>query len=195
MALSTYSDLKTAVASWLNRTDLTSVIPDFVVLAESDIRNDIRLPAMETLASGTLSGNTLAQPTRYLSTRRLVVKGDVYAYVTPDRFQELDQASATEPSYTIVGQTFYMVNAKDGDAYSLLYYQGFAALSGASDTNWLLSNAPDVYLFAACKHAATYLKSPEEEARFVALYQSAMQRVQRVEYRSNYSNTLTVRAA
>ena len=30
MAISTYSDLKTAIANFLARDDLTSVIPDFI---------------------------------------------------------------------------------------------------------------------------------------------------------------------
>jgi hypothetical protein len=37
MAISTYTDLKTSIASWLNRDDLTSVIPDFISLAEAGI--------------------------------------------------------------------------------------------------------------------------------------------------------------
>ena len=36
MALSTYSDLTTAVANWTARADLTSRIPEFIKLAESD---------------------------------------------------------------------------------------------------------------------------------------------------------------
>ena len=36
MALANYSDLCTAVAAGLNRTDLTSKIPDFVLLAEGE---------------------------------------------------------------------------------------------------------------------------------------------------------------
>ena len=33
MALASYSNLKASLADWLNRDDLTSVIPDFISLA------------------------------------------------------------------------------------------------------------------------------------------------------------------
>ena len=35
MSISTYSELKTAVANFLARTDLTDQIPDFIQLAEA----------------------------------------------------------------------------------------------------------------------------------------------------------------
>ena len=42
MALSNYTELKASIADFLNRDDLTSVIPDFITLAESQINRDIR---------------------------------------------------------------------------------------------------------------------------------------------------------
>ena len=33
MAISTYAELKTAIASWLDREDLTDIIPDFIALS------------------------------------------------------------------------------------------------------------------------------------------------------------------
>ena len=44
MALNTYSALKTAIANWLNRSDLTSEISgDFIVLAEKDFNSKLRI--------------------------------------------------------------------------------------------------------------------------------------------------------
>jgi len=42
MAITTYSELKTAVADWLNRSDLTSAIPNFIALAEAQMSRQIR---------------------------------------------------------------------------------------------------------------------------------------------------------
>ena len=41
MALSTFSELKTSVANYLNRDDLTAVIPDFITMAESDLNMNL----------------------------------------------------------------------------------------------------------------------------------------------------------
>ena len=42
MAITTYAELKSSIANWLNRDDLTAVIPDFIALAEAQIARDIR---------------------------------------------------------------------------------------------------------------------------------------------------------
>ena len=42
MSISNYSELKSAIADWLLRTDLTSVIPSFISMAEAQISRDVR---------------------------------------------------------------------------------------------------------------------------------------------------------
>ena len=47
MALSTYTELKTAIANWLNRSDLTDEISDdFIKLVESEYNAKLRVKAM-----------------------------------------------------------------------------------------------------------------------------------------------------
>ena len=43
MALTTYSEPKTAIANWLDRSDLDDRIPEFIQLAEARHRRDLRL--------------------------------------------------------------------------------------------------------------------------------------------------------
>ena len=52
MALTNYTGLKASIADFLNRDDLTSVIPDFVALAEAQINRDVRHWRMEARTSG-----------------------------------------------------------------------------------------------------------------------------------------------
>ena len=40
MAITNYSELKSAIADWLDRTDLTDQIPDFITLAEARHKRD-----------------------------------------------------------------------------------------------------------------------------------------------------------
>ena len=51
MSLANYSGLKASVANWLNRTDLTAEIVDFIELAENRISHELRIPAMEKTIS------------------------------------------------------------------------------------------------------------------------------------------------
>ena len=43
MAIGTYAELKTAVANWLDRDDLTDRIPEFIALAEAKMNRNLRI--------------------------------------------------------------------------------------------------------------------------------------------------------
>ena len=192
MALSNFGELKTAIASWLNRSDLAATIPDFVKLAEADIRRDVRVQAMESLTTGTLTGETLAHPTGYIEARRLTLDGHVYEYRIPSDYTEAVRVSSTEYVYTSIGSNFYILNGANGDSYALTYSAAFAALSADSDTNWLLTNVPDVYLFASLRWGAVYLRDTEATTTYLAMYLSAAKRISGLEHAAAYSGSRVV---
>ena len=52
MSITNYTELKTAVADWLNRDDLTDArITDFIQMAENRIFHVLRVPPMEKYAN------------------------------------------------------------------------------------------------------------------------------------------------
>ena len=193
MSLSNYGALKTSVAAWINRTDLDTVIPDFVALAEQDIRVDCRVQNMEQLATGTLTGETLAHPTRFLEARRLVVGTSVYEFVSADLYQ--DYSTSTRKIFTSIGQSLYILNGAAGDSYSLIYYAGFAPFDADADTNWLLENAPDVYLAGACRYGSAYLKDDAGEQRFATRYVGAVSRLNGQQARGAVAGPMRIRLA
>jgi len=71
MPFTSYSDLKTTVANYLARSDLTSVIPDFIRLAEERLRRDIRTRQMLIVATASTTGgdSTVGLPTDFLEMR------------------------------------------------------------------------------------------------------------------------------
>jgi hypothetical protein len=58
MALGTYSELKTSIANYLNRDDLTSVIPDFITLTENRLDRELRVRANMVRATTTTTSGT-----------------------------------------------------------------------------------------------------------------------------------------
>lgn len=171
MAIGTYAELKTAVANYLHRSDLTTVIPDFVRLCEANVRRDLRVRAMEATATGTLVANELATPTGFLEARRVVLGTTKQEYATPTDFY--DVRSQVTGHYTIVGTNFVF---QPGSAdYSIDYFKAFTAFSGDSDTNWLLTNHPDVYLFGSLAEAALYTQ--DDPAMWMSKYRFAVDRV------------------
>ena len=71
MAIGTYAELQTAVANWLDRSDLTDRIQEFIDLSEARINRNLRLRLMETTATGTLVAGTrdYTLPTDYIQAR------------------------------------------------------------------------------------------------------------------------------
>ncbi len=185
MAIGTYAQLKTAVASWLHRSDLTTLIPDFISLCAADIARDVRVREMEQSATGSLSGSTLAIPAGFLEVRRVMLANRVQTYVTPLEFNSV-RTSATD-NYTILGTNFVFQPAADD--YQIDYYKNFDAFSADGDTNWVLTNHPDAYLFGSLAWACTYTQDDPMPHR--AAYQAAVTRIRRTQF--NSIGPLTVR--
>ena len=169
MAINTYATLKTAVANWLDRSDLDARIPEFIVLGEATFNRVLRLRAMETtVADATPSGSKEdALPTGYLQMREIHLTTSPVvslAYITPEIMYRIRAGSTSgKPnSYTIVGDNILFGPTPDGVYdYSMTYYKSFDALADDTQTNWLVLNAPDLYLYGTLLQAEPFLMNDE----------------------------------
>ena len=68
MAVTTYSELQTAVTNRLGRSDLSSLITEFIALGEAELNKRLRLLQMQEVATVTLSASTdvASLPTGFL---------------------------------------------------------------------------------------------------------------------------------
>lgn len=163
MALANYSDLKSAVADWLVRSDLTSRIPDFIALAEARINRELRVREMIATETGTVSSQTLAIPSDFVEALRFTLDtaSDIPLEYRP--FEDAERRNAGNSSgqpamFAVVGSEFRLYPTPDSDyTYTLDFYQRVPALSDTNTTNWLLTKAPDLYLFGALAEAAPFL--------------------------------------
>jgi hypothetical protein len=91
MALSTYDELRASVASWLNRTDLTDQIPDFIAIAEARMQSDLRL--REGIEATTLATSvdeqTVLLPEDWLEFKHISYAGKPLEYISADRLRKL----------------------------------------------------------------------------------------------------------
>jgi len=71
-------------------------------------------------------------------------------------------AASTPRYFSVVGGQFEFVPTPD-QQYSLemSYFAKIPALSADTDTNWLLTDYPDIYLYTSLMHSAPYLKDDE----------------------------------
>ena len=134
MAITTYSELKTAVADWLNRSDLTSAIPNFISLAEAQMSRQIRHRKMVTRATATMDTPYFAVPADWKETIRFQLNTNPITpllYVTPEQLLEdsMSYSSAGQPMFfTTIGQQFEVLPQPD----SVLRHQGESRQRAAS---------------------------------------------------------------
>ena len=76
MTISTYTELKTEVADFAHRTDLTAKMDTFCILAEAVIDKDLRTLDMEKRLEVTFDDPFYALPTDYLSMRAIHLVDD-----------------------------------------------------------------------------------------------------------------------
>lgn len=182
MALNTFSALKTAVASLLGRTDLTTQIPDFITLAEAQMNRRLRTRRQVSRSVATIASEFVAVPADFGGPRTMVISGS--PNVTLD-FVNIEQADALEASlyvdngkpkiYTLVGEEFQFLPRPD-DSYTaiLTYWKRIPVLSDSNTSNWLLADHPDAYLYGAALQSAPYLKNDERLAVWGDLFQTIL---------------------
>ena len=198
MALNTFTALKASIADFLNRDDLTAVIPDFISLAEAQINRDVRHWKMEARSSGQQSsGDEYMQiPADWVETIRLHLTGTGTTVVNlVSRDSMADKRSAQEDTtgtpimYTHADGQFQLYPTPSNDTdFELLYYQKIPSLISNSD-NWLLLDSPDVYLYGALLHSAPYLAEDQRVAVWAQMYSASVQRLNEVSEDARFSGS------
>jgi hypothetical protein len=160
--LTTYSGLVTSAGLWLNRTDLSTLIPDFIVMVEERLNRILRVPEMEETVTISTDGERIDLPTDFRKARSL--------YLDTDPRLELEcvtlgtlrtkyavQATGKPECYAISGSEIVLGPAPD-DEYDLIltYYQDIPAITSTSETNWLITKHPSIYLYGVLIQAEFY---------------------------------------
>lgn len=185
MAIATYSDLQSAIANWLNRDDLSSVIPDFIALAEADINRRVRHWRMESRATVSASTQYTELPAYFLEPIRLQITGGDFRELElisqsemSDRRQRNNDTAGVPAFYAITNGTIELYPTPDA-AYDIevYYYSRITDLSDSDTSNWLLEYFPDAYLYTALQHSAVYLAEDQRLAAWAALSTSAIEAI------------------
>lgn len=200
MTIATYSDLKTSVANWLHRTDLTALIPDLITLAESRLSADLDARPMEfrTSLTATAGNAWVTLPSDMLEMRRFSVQTDpvrVLAYSTPDQIAaDFPVALAGVPAvFAVIGSQVQLAPVPDSNyTLELTYQQRIPALSDSNTANWLLTGFPNAYLYATLCEAAPWLQDDDRIKVWEAKYAQAVRGINNIDWYSG--STMRVRA-
>lgn len=197
MPITTYAELKTNIADFLNRDDLTSVSSTFVSLAEADLNRQIRHWRQEKRSTAEIDTQYSAIPADMLEVIRFyITSGDTRPLELISQAEMLDRkfrnlnTSGQPAYYAVTAGELEVYPVPDGTYTSELYYFGKTdALSDSNTSNWILEHYPDAYLYGSLIHSAPYLKDDARIQVWAALYQSAIDSINQASEKAKFGGS------
>lgn len=202
MAVSTYTELQSAVSNWLGgRTDLTSRIPEFVTLCEAKLNRELFVRQMETRSTTTCDTSDtepefISLPDDFQSMRRIRLSSvsgkprlQFLTGAQADEFRYGSSNTSGQPTYfTIMGSEIELIPTPDSDyTVEMVYRKNIPALA-TSSTNWLLTMAPDAYLYGTLLESAPYIKEDERIQVWALGLSSALESLNRLGQHSAFNS-------
>lgn len=200
--ISDYATLVTAVGDYLARADLSGFIPNFIQNCEAKLNRELRISAMETALSTTISSGVAALPADYAELRfAYVVSGGQALHLKPLAIEDLytkypTRSASGVPKFIARQGSNFVFGPYPDDTYSIAgtYYAKFAALSVSNTTNWLITDAPDLLLYGALLEAMPFLEDDSRIAVWQNFYMNAFMSVQNADKaQKNSGGVLAVR--
>lgn len=186
MALDTFANLKTSIASHIVSGDVADQIEDFITLCEARNKQTLELPRGKSVAPVllrdmltkepvTVSAQTLAFPDGFIQAESFRLTTD---YIT--NLRQIDQDVMNDrirvnttgrPKFFSVNTTFEFDREPNVSyAGDLWYYKELDPLSDAAPTNALLTTAPNIYLYGSLSASAPFLLHDERLPLWEKLY-------------------------
>lgn len=195
--ITNYATLQTAIADYLNRSDLTTFLPNFTQNAESTLYKTLRIRAMENTFTSGFSGGTVPVPTSpvYVELKYAWIDGAPITMLTRVSAQQIYQlapnrsAGGSKPKYIAVEASNFIFAPYPAGTLSLsgVYYGRLTALSASNTTNWFTTYAPDLLLYGSLLEAEPFLANDPRIQVWRALYARAYAAVESEEKKQQAS--------
>ncbi len=194
----TYQELRQAIADYMHRSDLTTLIPGFIEYARERINRDLRVREMLVSAPLTLATNPSPLPADFLEMR------DIYHTVGTRRItltlvgrkQLNDYANGNQPLfYSIDGLQLETAPGGEGVDFNLIYYGQQPPLVADTDTNATLARFSTIWLYGALVEAHNYTQDMEMRQSALATYTSEVQQANAQAASSEAGSSLQIQGA
>ena len=195
MALATYTELVSTVESYLARTDLNTIVPTFVQLAQERITRDLRTREMLKLSTTTATDNTVELPIDFLEMRELHFQGNppvTLEYQSPDKFfrNHVTTTSGLPYYFTIIGYEMQFAPVPDDNqTLQMLYYAKPTFVSPSVSSNLYLANYSDALLYATLAEAEPYLMNDARLQVWASMYERAIANIMKNDIGKKFPNT------
>ena len=179
----TYSELKTNIANFLNRSDLTNQIDFFIDATEAELNRRLRVKDMIKRATATADGQYLSLPTDWLEAINVQIDGNSFKPLFQQSIESMDvyrkgnnNVTGLPAFFALVDNTIELAPTPDSSyTLQLTYYGTIDALSDTNTSNFISTSYPDAYLYGALKHASIYLMEDDRVALFTSQFEKALE--------------------
>lgn len=192
-----YASLKTEIANWMHRTDLTSELDTLIQIAEQKFNRQLRARSMQVITTLSAPTRSTALPADYIQMVNLDISASPLVplkYVTPEQMELYDlQSSTGRPrNYTIIGSNVILSpNPDQTYTLDLEYFQKIPTLvNGANTNNWLILAWPDAYLYGCLTASLGFIADDARGSSWIGLYDSVIRDINREDDDSQYAGSV-----
>lgn len=171
--IANYDDLQSEILEWMDRTGdsaAESRAPKWILFAESWFNRELRTPDMEHSVTFSITDEDTPLPDDYLAMRAIYQETEPdfpLNGMSPDQLRrDFGGQTGVPQSYAIVGGGIRVAPVPERELlYTMDYFRRIENLSVTAPSNWLLRQAPELYLFAALFFGYEWAKNPEDANR------------------------------
>ena len=190
----TYAELKTAIADYLNRSDLTSTIDTFIDQSEAEMNRKLRHKKMIKRATAICDSQYLATPTDWLEAINVEITSGDFSPLMQMSIESLDvyrksinNRSGQPVYFALVDDSIEVCPNPDGDyTVQLTYYASIPSLSDSNTTNWVSTYYPDLYLNMTLFQGSMYLMDDDRAKGFKSLSEQIFEEMRMEEQKAAF---------
>ena len=192
-AFTSYTNLKTNIASYLARTDLAEQIPMFIALAEKRLNRDLRLRQTLQQSTYTLStGFLVPTPADFLEIKDIHIEGTppiTLIFLSTSQFYRKASVNAqgVPSNYTLVSNNFVLAPRPTiSGKINMTYYKIPAPMSDTIPSNEYLEVCPDLLLYASLAESAPFLMDDPRLVTWEQLYSRGLTSITKSDEQSEF---------
>lgn len=196
MAIATYDDLVESIIKWSHRKDILTLIPDFVALAEYEMYNNaetqLRIRDSEIVSTALTAGRYISTPPNFEEARsvELLSGGDYVSliYAAPEQLKRLP-SNGRPTHFTVVGEEIEFNVTPDSEyTIQIQYYKRPDAINDANQTNSIITNYPNIYLYGTLHQLFLWSMDADETIKYAGKFQDAIKGANKANKKARYGS-------
>ncbi len=199
----TRAELLTLFERYLKRNDLTDMYSDFIEMAEARMNAVLRLSEMEVRSTSTPTSAFWSLPTDFLELRHIQATSTDGAwpleYLTPEQADDKRRyLTGDYRFYTLINNSLEIIphpGASSTSEVEIFYYAKLDALVDSTDTNTVVTNYPNLYLYSMMGEAALYREADKQAMMWLDTFDSYVEQLNGRAQAARFSgNSMQMRA-